>query len=1135
MESIYEKAANTAELWQKNIVNSRLSKEKEFHVMMKAMLKKENHKSFLIELLDQSFRSHDSKRVAKQLRYLFKKYPEHDFFPRLQAIGLFIFEHLGLYVPWLSIRLFTYALREELDAVVLKAEEPFLTAHIRKRAKEHTTVNVNFIGESVLGEEEAKRRMDAYIKAIQSDDIHYVSIKISTIYSQITPLAFDASLKELVERLNILYTVCLAQKPHTFINLDMEAYSDLDLSVAAFKEALNLEHLKELQAGIVLQSYLPDAFEILQDLTQWAKERVKRGGSPIKIRLVKGANAQMEAFEARERGWSDVVFSSKEETDANYKKMMHFMLDADNAPYVHVGIASHNLFDQALAFELAKENNVQPFCSAEMLEGMSEAAYETLKAEGVNTILYAPASTKEDFNSAIAYLVRRFDENSAKENFMRHSFHLKAGSEVWEKLKADFLASAQSMNDLNLQPRRQQDREEAPLKRALMQETFYSEADTDFSLHANREWAQKIVNRWSTIEESGAYHAPCVIAGEIVESQDVVTVMDHSQLKQKIEVGSFSRPNKAQLEKALKVSKEDSLAFDQTTFLKRQKLLHETAHIVKQRRADLIGLAAAECGKSISESDVEVSEAVDFLEFYAFSVAKLSESESITMSAKGVALVITPWNFPIAIAAGGIAASLATGNSVLFKPASAATLVGYMLCQCFWDAGVSQESLQFIPASSSLISEVIISSSLLDFVIFTGSEKSAYKILQTNPNIHLSAETGGKNATIVTAMADRDQAIKHILHSAFSNSGQKCSASSLLILEAELYDDEAFKQTLKDAVASLHVGSIWDVNNRLGPLIKEPHGYLKQALTTLEPHEEWLISPQYADDNPYMLKPSLRWGTLEGDFCHKHELFGPLLSVMRADNLEHALKIANSTGYGLTSGIESLDEREQNYFKKHMQAGNLYINRPTTGAIVMRQPFGGLKKSSFGRGLKAGGLSYVTQFMNYTLEGAKDLKADFSYWYETFFSKERDYFEIIGESNIEKFLPVETLLLLVGINDKKEHVEAYIHACELSGVALTLGYFQETKLIKDLDANCCAEIKYFDKDIFLSHMHNYSRIRLFDSKNHHSELPKLCAKESIYIHSDPFVPSARIEMLYFFYEQSISHAYHRYGNITQKI
>lgn len=1133
MNNIYEKAVKRAKKWQKKIEVGRLAKERRFHSMMQAMLKDSKNKTFLIKLLDQSFRSNDSKRVAKQLNHIFYKYPQYNFFPWLKAIGLRLFRYIGLYFPWIAIPVFTHTLREELKDVVLKSEEPFLVDHMESRKKELTTVNVNFIGESVLGEKEAQKRIKGYIKAIESEDIHYISIKVSTIYSQITPIAFEQALKELVSRLTTLYTACLEQTPHTFINLDMENYSDLDLSVAAFKETLSLPHLEELKAGIVLQSYLPDSFEILKDLTAWAKERVLEGGSPIKVRLVKGANAEMEAFESTSHGWENVLLDTKEQTDANFKKMMLYMLDAQNAPYVEVGIASHNLFDQALAYEVALANETRAYYTAEMLEGMSEAAYKTLKDEDIECILYAPVSSKEDFNSAIAYLVRRFDENTAEDNFMRHSFGLQADSKDWNMLEKGFLDAAKLIDTLTTQPKRQQDRNQPPVQPSLMKEKFISEADTDFSLHQNRVWAQKIITKWSSIDKAGGYHARPIIAGKAISEGEKVTVFDKSQFHEKIEVGSYVKSGKNDLEVALACAVEDSAGWRSLSYEKRQEVLHQTAQLVRERRDDLIGLAAAECGKTISESDVEVSEAVDFLEFYPFSVAKLREIEGLDMSPKGVSLVITPWNFPIAIAVGGIAAALATGNTVLFKPASASTLVGHMICQCFWDAGVSQESLQFIPSSPALISDTLLASDAIDFVIFTGGEESAYKILQAQPTLSLSAETGGKNATIVTAMADRDQAIKNVLHSAFSNSGQKCSASSLLILEAELFDDEGFIQTLKDAVASLYVGSAWKSSNRLGPLVNKPGGYLKEALENLSENEQWLIAPKFVDDNPYLLKPSVRIGTVEGDFCHDHELFGPVLSIMRANDFYHAVDIANSTGYGLTSGLESLDEREQAYFTQNMEAGNLYINRSTTGAIVMRQPFGGLKKSSFGRGLKAGGLSYVTQFMNYKGE-SKDYSEDMNYWYENYFSKELDYFKLLGEHNIQKFLPVKNLLLMVGVDDEMAHVEAYIKASQLSKVELTLGFFDEGKTIKGLKDRCNTKIKHYHKEDFLQEAGTYSRIRVFNVDVIDKDTLSLCAEKKIYLNSGPFVPSGRIEMLYFFHEQTVSNAYHRYGNINSE-
>lgn len=296
----------------------------------------------------------------------------------------------------------------------------------------------------------------------------------------------------------------------------------------------------------------------------------------------------------------------------------------------------------------------------------------------------------------------------------------------------------------------------------------------------------------------------------------------------------------------------------------------------RKARADLIGIAAAEVGKVFTETDIEVSEAIDFLNFYPYSIERISNLSGVTIEAKGVGLVISPWNFPIAIPTGGVAAALAAGNTVILKPSSDALLCGYRLCQCFWDAGVSKNTLQFVPTDGSLVGKHLVSNPDIDFVIFTGGDETAYGMIKARPNIALSAETGGKDATIVTAMADRDQAIKNVITSAFGNSGQKCSATSLLVLEKEVYEDESFKQSLIDAAKSLEVGSVWDLKNRIGTLSNLPTGDLKTSLSTLDKNETWALAPSYTDnENPYMLKPSIRWGTQKGDFCHMKELLDP--------------------------------------------------------------------------------------------------------------------------------------------------------------------------------------------------------------------------------------------------------------------
>ncbi|GKT30416.1 aldehyde dehydrogenase, partial [Aduncisulcus paluster] len=324
-----------------------------------------------------------------------------------------------------------------------------------------------------------------------------------------------------------------------------------------------------------------------------------------------------------------------------------------------------------------------------------------------------------------------------------------------------------------------------------------------------------------------------------------------------------------------------------------------------------------------------------------------------------------PWNFPVAIALGGIAAVLAAGNTVIIKPASVAALTAYELCKCFWDAGISKSILQFTPCPGALAGEHLISNKDVDFVILTGGEDTAISMLNSRPNLFLTAETGGKDATIVTNMSDREQAVKNVCQSAFGNSGQKCSATSLLVLEEEVYNDVNFKKALVDAASSMNVGSVWNFKNRIGTLANSVFGNLKKAIEQLEGNEEWALKPSFAENNEYMLKPAIKWGVEEGNFIHKNELFGPVLAVMKAKNLELAVDIVNSTGYGLTSGIESLDEREVSYWKENLKAGNLYVNRGTTGAIVLRQPFGGMGKSAIGAGRKVGIHNYITQFVDF--------------------------------------------------------------------------------------------------------------------------------------------------------------------------
>ncbi|MEM7646192.1 MAG: bifunctional proline dehydrogenase/L-glutamate gamma-semialdehyde dehydrogenase, partial [Pseudomonadota bacterium] len=949
-------------------------------------------------------------------------------------------------------------------------------------------------------------------RVLENPNVDYLSIKISTIYSQINPISFEKTIEDLIPRIQMIYKQAKkfpfknhqGEEEYKFVNLDMEEYRDLSITVEAFKKALDDPDLQDYKAGIVLQAYLPDAHMWQKDLTEWAKKRVEAGGAPIKVRLVKGANLEMEKTEASHRGWKLATYTDKIDTDSNYKIMAEYALQPENARAVNLGAASHNLFELAYAYELAKEQDVLSHFSLEMLEGMSEAARVAIsEISGRNVILYAPIADKEQFTNAIAYLVRRLDENTSEDNFIRYSFGLTVDSPEWNMLKEKFVESFSNRDGLFVGQKRKQNRLDEHWDDykggTLYTYNFENEADTDFILEANQEWARQIRTKWQKGPGSPIRVVPIVVNGEErTENRDLVDRIDKSQVKENVVCGQYAKAIGDDLQLAVDVAADDPDGWRKLSRRQRHEVLSRVANQVRKKRGDLIGVAAAEVGKVFTETDIEVSEAVDFLEYYSESTRYFENYKNLEFEGKGVGLITPPWNFPIAIPLGGVAAALAAGNTVIIKPASDAVMCAYEMCKCFWEAGVSQRTLQFLPCPGSLAEEHLIKNEKIDFVILTGGESTAQKMLTARPNLFLSAETGGKDATIVTAMADRDQAIKNVIHSAFSNSGQKCSATSLLVLENEVYFDKKFQEALVDAARSLKVGSVWNLENKIGTLAGPVRGELKQAIETLEDGESWVLKPEYADDNEYMLKPAIKWGVKEGSFCHMTELFGPVLSVMRADDVKHAVEIVNQTGYGLTSGIESLDEREVDYWRKNIRAGNLYINRGTTGAIVLRQPFGGLGKSAIGAGRKVGVYNYITQFMNIKelrkpkvaeLRSSKLTKlterwdtesrfADYSedigklqaalqsYMekYETEFTKERDFFKLRGEDNIFRYLKLNKVAIRICNGNSLFDSVARILAAKVCGVEVRVSLEHDmnnpvsqflfryaTKILKDDD------------------------------------------------------------------------------------
>ncbi|MBJ7507483.1 MAG: aldehyde dehydrogenase family protein, partial [Candidatus Nanopelagicus sp.] len=414
---------------------------------------------------------------------------------------------------------------------------------------------------------------------------------------------------------------------------------------------------------------------------------------------------------------------------------------------------------------------------------------------------------------------------------------------------------------------------------------------------------------------------------------------------------------------AVKVAKNAFADWNLRGAAARSEVLKQFGQIAHDEMEETIAIMARDAGKTVAEADPEVSEAIDFANYYALSAISLDlENQS---SPLGVVVVVPPWNFPYAIPTGGICAALAAGNSVIFKSAPETVATSWQLVNQLWRAGVPKDVLQFVSTEDNEIGESLITHQDVNAVILTGGYNTALLFSSWKNELNLLAETSGKNAMILTACCDIDVAVKDLVQSAFGHAGQKCSAASLAIVEKSIYENPNFKKQLIDAVTSLKVGAGYNLSTTVGPIIKTAESNLQKALTRLDEGEEWLIEPKQLDNAGLLWAPGVKTGVKPGSWSHLNEWFGPVLAIMVAPDLKTAIGWQNATDFGLTAGIQSLDPDECQEWIENVEAGNLYVNRGVTGAIVNRQPFGGWKKSSVGATAKAGGSNYVATLRNW--------------------------------------------------------------------------------------------------------------------------------------------------------------------------
>ncbi|MFV0390768.1 MAG: proline dehydrogenase family protein [Paludibacteraceae bacterium] len=1126
-----------------------------------------NDKVLMTKMLDETSQIRDNKKLAKRIRLLLKEYGTPGFFTGSEKAMLGLFNSIGYLFSAISVPIFKKYLHNYTRSIIINERPDLLNKHLADRNKQDIGQNVNLLGEVVLGDGEARKRYEHYLEALQDPRINYISVKLSGIYAQINPLNYETCKKELCQLMGNIYQQAMEYPykdeqgniTYKFVNLDMEEYKDCELTLDVFVAVLSEPRFKNLKAGIVIQAYLPDAGRLQKKLLVFAKKRYADGGSSLKMRLVKGANLAMETIQSSIRGWENPIFDSKIQVDANYLKVLDEALKPENAEALNVGVASHNFFTIGYAYLLSKKNKVEEFVTFEMLEGMANHLPRVIRSLDKQIILYTPVVKDENFLNAVSYLVRRMDENTGKDNFLTYSFNLKEGSEAWNFLIKQFEQAMAIKDNVSEEPKRKQNRN-LPYRQISDINVFQNEPDTDFDLPDNRLWADKIREKWMKSEKDEPYQIPAQIGDKFITTDKKKKYYDRSQ-DSRVVVCEVSTISLAMMKEVVELSEADKSNWRKTPLAKRNELLHKTAENLANKRDDLIGVMATVTGKTFNEGDVEVSEAIDFCRFYPISMKKFDSLKTVRNTPKGIVLVIPPWNFPTAIPVGGVVAGLASGNTVILKPATVAFPVAWEFAQAFWDAGIPKDALQVICPQDGEALNYLTTHPAIKHIILTGGTDTAFRLLENNPTCPLSAETGGKDAIILTASGDRDHAILNVVKSAFGNAGQKCSACSLFVVEKSVYDDPDFKSKLKDATESMYTGSVWNGGNLVGPMVSNTNEKLLYAIDNLEDGESWLVAPEFLDKDRYILKPTIKWGVKPGNYSFENELFGPLLSVVCMDDLKHGVDMVNSSEFGLTSGLQSLDENERAYWKEHLEAGNLYINRGITGAIVQRQPFGGMKRSAFGGGIKAGSDNYVSCFVHFEETAHKepitmDSNAFESYssilskedlnryqramqsyvrnWREEF-SIERETQKLVGELNTFRYIPLKDIVLRVLPKDALVEVMMCITASKVARTPITVSISAEDEKLSVLQAfpKDDFELHVQTDEEFLKQMQSYDRVRCCSA-----ELPlsyyRQAAELGKYIATAKPVVEGRVELLHYLKEQSISYEYHRYGSFSEK-
>jgi RHH-type proline utilization regulon transcriptional repressor/proline dehydrogenase/delta 1-pyrroline-5-carboxylate dehydrogenase len=778
-----------------------------------------------------------------------------------------------------------------------------------------------------------------------------LSIKPTALATKYSPLTADEGIASARSRLTpLLHT---ARGLGAFVWFDMEHYDVKNLTLELFRSCV--PELPAAQSGIVMQAYLKDTYGDLRDLIDWARAT----GQRVSVRLVKGAYWDSETITSTAEGWPVPVFEHKVETDANYERCTRLL--HDNHDVVRAAFGSHNLRSLAYAVTYARGIGIADAgYELQMLYGMAEPVQAAIRRLGLRLRIYSPVG---ELVPGMAYLVRRLLENTSNESFVRHRFA--EGRALDELVSAPAVASVPDPSP--------------PVRRPPTD----AAAPGPYHHEPVAEWRRPAVAAafGAAVGTRGAdrtlVDVPALIAGRVERTERTIESVDPGDTDRVVAVSASCGADEADAAVAGAVAAFG--AWQRTPAADRASVLFRAAEWMRSRRAELAALEVFEAGKPWDEADADVCEAIDFCEYYGREMRRLDlggavesppgERNSLRYQGKGVGVVIAPWNFPLAIPTGMVTAALVTGNAVVFKPAEQTPAIAWQLVRALTESGLPPGVLSFLPGLGEEVGAALVAHPDVNFVVFTGSKAvglainaEAARVVPGQRHVkRVVAEMGGKNALIVDGDADLDQVVPAVLQSAFGFAGQKCSAASRLVVVESVYDD--LVKRLAGAAADLLIGHPSRMGVKVGPVI-DADAFKRINAAASRAHDEARVvfGDAPVPDGGWYVSPTIACDVALDSPLTTDEIFGPVLCVFRARSFDDAVATANATDYALTAGVFSRSPAHIALASAELRAGNVYVNRGTTGAVVGRQPFGGFGLS--GVGSKAGGPDYLLQFLD---------------------------------------------------------------------------------------------------------------------------------------------------------------------------